>query len=114
VPRLLILTTPELAPGYRMAGVATVAIEDAEEAAEALTDLLAGGAERGIVAVHEPHLEALAPAVRRRVDASDEPLVVALPAGEVEPGASERRARLVRMLTQTVGFRMSFQPDGGS
>ena len=108
--RLLILTTPELATGYRLAGVATAAVATAPDAAAMLAELLASGAERGIVAVHEPHLEALEPGLRRRLDASEEPLVVSLPAGEAEAGPSERRARLLRMLAQTVGFRMSFRP----
>ena len=108
--RLLVLTTPELAVGYRLSGVATAAVATVEDAAQMLRDLLRSGAERGIVAVHEPHLEALDADLRRRVDASEEPLVVSLPAGEVEAGPSERRARLLRMLAQTVGFRMSLQP----
>ena len=111
--RLLVLTTPELAAGYRLAGVATDAVETVEDAAEALRDLLLSGAEHGIVAVHEPHLEALDPDLRRRVDASEDPLVVSLPAGEVGTGTSERRARLLRMLSQAVGFRMSFRPGEG-
>lgn len=111
--RLLVLTTPELAAGYRLAGVATAAVETVEDAAEMLRDLLRSGAERGIVAVHEPHLEALDPDLRRLVDASEDPLVVSLPAGEVETGTSERRARLLRMLSQAVGFRMSFRPGEG-
>ena len=108
--RLLVLTTPELAPGYRLSGVATVFSATADDAAQMLAELLRSGTERGIVAVHEPHLEALDSHLRRRLDASEEPLVVSLPAGEVEAGPSERRARLLRMLAQTVGFRMSFRP----
>ena len=109
--RLLVLTTPELAPGYRLSGVATVCIATAQEAAQTLRELLRSGTERGIVAVHGPHLQALDGDLRRRLDASEEPLVVSLPAGEVDAGPSERRARLLRMLAQTVGFRMSFRPD---
>ncbi len=108
--RLLVLTTTELAAGYRLAGVATVAVETVESAAQTLRDLLLSGTERGIVAVHEPHLAALDPCLRRQVDASQEPLVVSLPAGDLDAGTSERRARLLRMLAQTVGFRMSFRP----
>jgi len=108
--RLLVLTTPELATGYRLSGVATATVPTARDAAQLLGELLGSGTERGIVAVHEPHLEALEPELRRRVEASEHPLVVALPAGEVQAGPSERRARLLAMLAQTVGFRMSFRP----
>ena len=38
------------------------------------------------------------------------PIVVALPAGEARVGASERRERLLRLLRQTVGYQITFEP----
>lgn len=109
--RLLVLTTPELAPGYQLAGVATVTVSTVEETADVLLRVLGEARDRGVVAVHESHLEALRADLRRRVDASEDPLVVALPAGDLDARTSQRRARLLRMLSQAVGFRMSFGPE---
>jgi len=106
----VVLTTSELAPGYRLAGVATVSAGSATEAAERLRALVEVDGERGIVAVHEPFLDALDPAWRRRLEESTSPLVVALPAGAAEAGAEDRRERLLRMLWEAVGYQITFEP----
>jgi len=105
--RLVVVTTRELAPGYRLAGVATVAAS-ADDAERRLRELVEGG-ERGIVAVHEPFLDAADPGWRRRFEEATEPLVVALPSGEAEAGAGTRRERLLRMLWQAVGYQITFE-----
>ena len=111
--RLVIVTTSDLAPGYRLAGVATLAAPDATEAADRLRDLLASG-EDGIIAVHEPFLQGLDQRLRRHLEESASPWVVALPTGDARAGASERRARLMRLLWQAVGYQITFQPgDSG-
>ncbi|OFW71332.1 MAG: hypothetical protein A2Y55_05520 [Actinobacteria bacterium RBG_16_68_12] len=107
--RLLVVTTTELAPGYRLAGVATIAAASAAEAEERVRELIDAG-EEGIVAVHEPFLDALDPAWRRRLEDATSPLVVALPSGEAEEGESARRERLLRMLWQAVGYQITFEP----
>lgn len=105
--RLLVLTTPELAPGYRLAGVEAEAAASAGEAERHVRDLLA---EAGIVAVHEPFLDAFEPALRDRLESSTRPIVVALPAGEAPVVEGGRRARLLRMLWQAVGYELTFEP----
>lgn len=107
--RLLVLTTPELAAGYRLAGVATLEIESAAEAAEQLESLLKS--EDGVIAVHAPHFHALAPSLRRRLDALRAPLVVALPAGTAADEAVERRERLLQMLRHAVGYEITFSDE---
>ena len=105
--RLLVLTTPELATGYRLAGVEARIAASPEDAEELLRELVA---EAGIVAVHEPFLEALDPGLRGRLESSTRPIVVALPAGEAPAVEGGRRARLLRMLWQAVGYELTFEP----
>ncbi len=78
--RLLVLTTPELAAGYRLAGVAAVEVASAAEAADAARGA-ARRSEDGVIAVHAPYFNALGRPLRRRLDALLAPLVVPLPAG---------------------------------
>ena len=111
--RLLILTAPELAPGYRLAGVATIGVDSPDDAAIRIRELIGAPGGHGVVAVHEPYLNALDDDLRRQVDVSREPLVVALPPGEAEAGVSERRERLLRMLWQAVGYHITLEPEGG-
>jgi len=107
--RLVVVTTRAQRDGFRLAGVAVEAAASAEEADRVLKRLLASR-DTGVVAVHEPYLAALPPAVRARLDEMVSPLVVALP--EARPGGGEsRRARLTDMLRRSVGYRVTFEGE---
>ena len=108
--RLLVLTTEQLAAGYRLAGATTVVCADASEAAERLGAILDARAERGVIAVHEPFHAALEPRLRRRLEQTPPPLVVALPAGAEPEG--RRRERLLQVLWQAVGYGITFDAEG--
>jgi len=110
VSRLLVLTTPELALGYRLAGAATLEVSSPEEASSRLKELLPH--EWGVVAVHEPYFQALDRTLRIRLDALRAPLVVPLPAGANAQGAGERQERLLKMLWQAVGYEITFTSEG--
>jgi vacuolar-type H+-ATPase subunit F/Vma7 len=107
--RLLVLTLPALAAGYRLAGVAVLEIRSPAEAASRLEELLED--EDGVIAVHAPYFHALARPLRQRLDALRAPLVVPLPAGTSVDEAQERRDRLLRMLRQAVGYEITFSDE---
>lgn len=111
--RLVVLTTPDLAPGYRLAGAATSPVTSAREAAAELISLVDRRGERGVIAIHEPFHAALDRDLRRRFDETTEPLVVPLPAGEPGGGDGGRRERLTKMLWQAVGYEITFDSEGG-
>ena len=108
--RLLVLTTPELAPGYRLAGAFALEVSSPEETSSRLEEVLPH--ESGVVAVHEPYFEALGRPLRARLDALQAPLVVPLPAGAGAADAGERRDRLLQMLWQAVGYEITFDSEG--
>ena len=104
--RLLVMTSPELAVGFRLAGVATVEVASAAEAATRLEELLLQ--EDGVIAVHAPYFYALGRPRLQRLDALRAPLVVPLPAGTANDQAEDRRQRLLQMLRQAVGYEITF------
>ena len=106
--RLIVLTTPELEPGYRLAGVSTQAIGSVGETAERLNELLERGGEGDVVAVHEPFFRELDAPLRRRIDSLVSPLVIALPGGEGAHAEAERRAQHLRILWEAVGYEITF------
>jgi vacuolar-type H+-ATPase subunit F/Vma7 len=106
--RLIVLTTPELEPGYRLAGVATRALDSLDETAEQLRELLDQPGEGDVVAVHEPFFNELPGPLRRRIDSTVSPLVVALPGGEGAHLEAERRAQHLRILWEAVGYQITF------
>jgi len=105
--RLIVLTTPDLQLGYRLAGVATRAVASTAETAEALEELLDTEAD-DVIAVHEPFFHDLEGSLRRRIEAATSPLVVAMPGGQEADVEGERRARMLQMLWQAVGYEMTF------
>jgi len=105
--RLIVLTTPDLELGYRLAGVATRAVASSAEAAQALQELLDTEAD-DVIAVHEPFFHDLDGPLRRRVETLTSPLVVAMPGGRDADVEAERRARMLQMLWQAVGYEMTF------
>lgn len=110
--RLLVLTTPELAAGYRLGGVAAIEVASPAEVAARLEELLAR--ETGVIAVHAPFFHALERSLRRRLDLLRAPLVVALPAGATRAEAEDRREQLLQMLRQAVGYGITFGDEGTS
>jgi vacuolar-type H+-ATPase subunit F/Vma7 len=104
--RLLVLTTRELAAGYRLAGVTVLEVASSEDAATQLEDLLER--EDGVIAVHAPFFHGFPRPLRLRLDARLSPLVVPLPAGMTDAQAGDRRTRLLRMLRQAVGYEITF------
>ena len=110
--RLIVLTTPELEPGYRLAGVSTRAIGSVGEASKALQELLDSGGEGDVVAVHEPFFIELDAPLRRRIGSLSSPLVVALPGGEGAHAEAERRAQHLRILWEAVGYEITFDRGG--
>ena len=104
--RLLVLTTRDLAIGYRLAGASTVEVASTAQTAAALEELLTG--EDGVIAVHAPYFDTLPRPLRRRLDSLRVPLVVSLPAGRATEPAGDRRQRLLELLRQAIGYEITF------
>jgi vacuolar-type H+-ATPase subunit F/Vma7 len=112
--RLTVVTTPELEPGFRLAGVATRSVDSADDAAELLRELLEQPGEGDVVAVHEPFFSALPAELSRRIDSTASPLVVVLPGGAGASLEAERRAQHLRILWEAVGYQIAFDPGDDS
>ncbi len=109
--RLIVVTSEEQAPGFRLAGVAVEVARTSDAAARLVNGFLAEG-QGGVIAVHEPLLAGLDPTTRQRFDDAVDPMVVSLPSGSQEPGEA-RRARLAAMLRRAIGYRITFGTEEG-
>jgi len=105
---LIVLTTRELEPGFRLAGATTRSLDSAGEAAELVDELIAQPDDGDVIAVYEPFFNQLPAVLRRRIDAIASPLVIALPGGEGAHVEAERRAQHLRILWEAVGFQITF------
>lgn len=106
--RLVIVTTPALEAGFRLAGVDTRTISSSGEAETVLRSLLAEG-QRGVIAVHRPFFEDIDPGFRVRLESSVSPVVVSLSDGLESESPQARRARLATLLQRAVGYHIVFE-----
>jgi len=109
--RLVVLAESELALGFQLAGVEVVRVDDLDSARERLQELL-NDASVGLVAASAALLEQLDDALRRRAEASSQPVVVRLPSGGPAPGLPSRREYLAAMIRRAIGFQITFPGEG--
>ena len=104
---MAVIVPSELGTGFRLAGVDTVGVDSAEEAASSLHELMSLG-ERALIAVYEPFLSTLPDRVREAAESSLAPVVVTLPAGLERHDEESHRARISEMLSRAVGYHITF------
>jgi vacuolar-type H+-ATPase subunit F/Vma7 len=102
--RVSLLSRPEVAPAFALAGLRPVVVADADDAARHLGALLAD--ERvGLVLVEGPLYDGLDPELQRRLAARPVPLVVPVPAPSwVEHAAADRV--IVELLRRAIGYQV--------
>jgi len=112
--RLLVITTPDLAPGFELAGVETFAVDDVDQA-ETVLDQFLSGDEASLIVVRQGLLEAMSARLQRQVSRSYRPVVIAIPGGMPTMATSGRRQRYIsELIRRAIGFRITFgavQPE---
>lgn len=108
--KVVILTDPETAYGFRLAGVDVCEAEDVEEARNQINRLLEDD-KTGILAVNEGFLAAVDERVKTRIEASYRPIVVSLPVKEKLGEVGERKAFLARLVHRAVGFDVTLKSE---
>ena len=104
---LVLVIPPELASGFRLAGVAVQESNDAAGAANYLKVAMDEG-DPGVVGVYAPFLVAMGSVARERYERSITPIVVPLPSGLEGLEAVSPRARLAALLQRAVGYHITF------
>ncbi len=108
--RLLIVTRPNLAPGFQLAGVDVHGVEDVESAQELIAGWLAAG-ETGLLAIDEGVLAALDPALIRRLSTAEQLPFLAIPGGRAIGEEASRHYRILEMIRRAIGFHITFKGE---
>jgi len=109
VGRLIVITTPDLAPGFELAGVEAFAVENVNQAEVILDELLTGD-EASLIVVRQGLLEAMGTRLQRQVRRSYRPAVIAIP-GKISMAPSQRRQRYIsELIRRAIGFQITFGP----
>jgi V/A-type H+-transporting ATPase subunit F len=100
--RFVVVTDPETAPGFRLAGVDVVEAGSVEEARTLIPPLLYRD-DTGIVAVNEEFMAGLDPKVLGKMERTHRPLLIPIPSGA---GKGERRGYIERLLQRAIGYNI--------
>ncbi len=105
--RLMVITTPDLATGFRLAGVEAFAAESPERA-EAILCKLLEGEEASLIAVRQDLLQAMDRRLQRRIENSYRPVVMAIPGGTPTTSGEGRRRYITELIRRAIGFHITF------
>jgi V/A-type H+-transporting ATPase subunit F len=93
--RFMVVTDPDSAPGFRMAGVDVIVASGIEEARLLLPTLLLKD-DTGIVAVNEEFMESIDEKLLDKIEKTYRPIIIPIPAGTKEMDRSSYVERLIR------------------
>jgi len=108
--RLLIITRPNLVPGFELARVDAFGVEDVESAEELIEDLLKSG-ESGLLAIDDGILAHIDPALIKRLDSAEQLPYLPIPGGQPLGPEATRKYRLAEMIRRAIGFHVTFKEE---
>lgn len=100
--KFMVLTDPDTAAGFRMAGVETREAANVEEARRVLPGLLQDE-EAGIIAVSEEFMQGLDDRLMTRIEQMPRPIVIPIP-GRARGGGG--MAYIERLLRRAIGYNI--------
>ncbi len=106
--KLIVLTDPENADGFRLAGVDVVEAESPEDARKKLGELVDDD-DSGIIAINEGMMADIDERLRNKIDSIYRPIVIPLPIRETLHVEEDHRAYLSRLIRRAVGFDITLR-----
>ena len=104
---LVVITTPDLAPGFQLAGVEAYAVAKPEKAQALLRNLMQGE-DASLIAVRQDLLEGIDPRLQRQIDSSYRPIVMAIPGGGLALPGEGRQRYIAELMRRAIGFHITF------
>jgi vacuolar-type H+-ATPase subunit F/Vma7 len=108
--RLLIVTRPELVPGFHLAGVEAYGVQDAETAQELIGSWFEGE-EVNLVAVDDGLYALLDPAFIKRLETCEHLPHLIIPGGRPLGREATRRYRVAEIIRRAIGFHITFKGE---
>ena len=109
--RVIVITTPDIALGFRLVGVD---VEEANTAAEAEAALLKiiSGSNYGLVGINEELRNGLTTRTKRLLDETDVPVVISFPGMDVNRWMRQERTDYVASLVRgAIGYHVKLTRD---
>lgn len=105
---LIVVTDPDTATGFRLAGVDVSEVGAQEEAAERLLSLLRGR-KAGIVIYNEEYRWGLPEKSLSEMEESVNPVFYAIPASQAKREGEMRERYLARLLRRAIGYQVKLK-----
>ncbi len=106
--KLIVLTDPENADGFRLAGVDVEVAATPEDARHRLAALVDDD-NSGIIAVNESMMGAIDERLQKKIDSIYRPIVISLPLRETLHSEEDHRAYLSRLIRRAIGFDITLR-----
>jgi V/A-type H+-transporting ATPase subunit F len=106
--QLIVVTDPDTALGFRLAGVEVSEVGTTEEAADRLLALL-GVKEVGIVIYNEEYRAALPEKSQVALEESMSPVFFAIPVSQAKRAGEPRERYLARLLRRAIGYQVKIK-----
>lgn len=106
--RLIVVTDPDTALGFRLAGVEVSEVSAKEEAADRLLTLLRAK-EAGIVIYNEEYLAGLPEKSQVALEESMSPVFFAIPVSQAKRVGEPREQYLARLLRRAIGYQLKIK-----
>jgi V/A-type H+-transporting ATPase subunit F len=100
--KFVVVTDPDSAPGFRLAGVDVIEASNLEEAKKIIPPLLFKD-DTGIVAVSEDFMAALDAKLLEKIDKTYRPIIIPIPA---RIKGIERTSYIERLLQRAIGYNI--------
>lgn len=108
MPRLLVVTDPDTALGFRLAGIEVAEVTGADKAVERLLALLRAK-EAGIVIYNEEYRSAIPEKNQATLEESLTPIFFAIPVARAAPISERREEYLARLLRRAIGYQLKIK-----
>jgi len=106
----MVITTPDLAPGFQLAGVETFPVEEPDQAEAVLSKLLTGH-EASLIVIRRGLVQAMSPRLRRQIESSYRPVVMEIPGSMPTLSGGDRRRQITELIRRAIGFQITFGTD---
>lgn len=106
--KLIVLTDPDNADGFRLAGCDVVEAESNEDARRKLAELVDDD-RSGIIAINERMMSAIDERLQRKIDTIYRPIVIPIPIRRTLDIEQDHQAYLSRLIRKAVGFDITLR-----
>ncbi len=100
--KFIVVTDPDTAPGFRLAGVDVLEISSNEEAGKMLPSLLLRD-DTGIIAVNEEYMTSLDEKTMDRIEKSYRPIIIPIPS---RVKRIDQTSYIERLLRRAIGYNI--------